>query len=141
MRAIFVSYRRDDTPGEAGCLFDDLVGEFGDRSLFMDVAAIEAGRDFRKVIDESVATCGMLLAIIGLSSHPSSPLTNLRSLRRSLVLAERASGPFPRRLRRRLGPHHFPCPERTEIKAHARFDGLGFGGLRSIRGVLLLATY
>ncbi len=31
----------------------------------MDVAAIEAGRDFRKVIDESVATCGVLLAIIG----------------------------------------------------------------------------
>jgi TonB family protein len=31
----------------------------------MDVAGIEAGRDFRKVIDESVATCGVLLALIG----------------------------------------------------------------------------
>lgn len=41
----------------------------------MDVAAIEAGRDFRQVIDESVATCGVLLAIIGLSSRASSPLT------------------------------------------------------------------
>lgn len=67
MRAIFISYRRNDTEGEAGRLFDDLVSEFGENSVFMDVAAIEAGRDFRKVIDESVATCGVLLAIIGKS--------------------------------------------------------------------------
>jgi len=31
----------------------------------MDVAANEPGRDFRKVIDQSVATCSVLLAIIG----------------------------------------------------------------------------
>ena len=65
MRAIFISYRRNDTEGEAGRLFDDLIAEFGENSVFMDVAAIEAGRDFRKVIDESVSTCGVLLAIIG----------------------------------------------------------------------------
>src|SRR5208337_1309188 len=65
MRAIFVSYRRDDAEGEAGRLFDDLVTQFGEDSVFMDVAAIEAGRDFRKAIDESVATCGVLLAVIG----------------------------------------------------------------------------
>src|SRR5271157_2254106 len=65
MRAICVSYRRDDSEGEAGRLFDDLVGHFGEDSVFMDVAAIEAGRDFRKAIDESVATCGVLLAMIG----------------------------------------------------------------------------
>ncbi len=65
MRAIFISYRRNDTEGEAGRLFDDLVSEFGENSVFMDVAAIEAGRDFRKVIDESVSTCGILLAIVG----------------------------------------------------------------------------
>ena len=65
MRAIFISYRRDDSEGEAGRLFDDLVEDFGESSVFMDVATIEAGRDFRKVIDERVATCGVLLAIIG----------------------------------------------------------------------------
>ncbi|HEY4901417.1 MAG TPA: TIR domain-containing protein [Terriglobales bacterium] len=65
MRAIFVSYRRDDSEGEAGRLFDDLVAEFGEDSVFMDVAAIEVGRDFRKAIDESVATCGVLLSMIG----------------------------------------------------------------------------
>ena len=65
MRAIFISYRRNDTEGEAGRLFDDLVEQFGEDSVFMDVTTIEAGRDFRKVIDESVASCGALLAIIG----------------------------------------------------------------------------
>jgi hypothetical protein len=65
MRRIFVSYRREDAEGEAGRLFDDLVSHFGEESVFLDVAAIEVGRDFRKAIDESVATCGVLLAIIG----------------------------------------------------------------------------
>ncbi len=65
MRAIFISYRRNDSEGEAGRLFDDLVDQFGEDSVFMDVTTIEAGRDFRKAIDESVATCGVLLAIIG----------------------------------------------------------------------------
>ena len=31
----------------------------------MDVTAIEPGRDFRKAIDRSVATCSVLLAMIG----------------------------------------------------------------------------
>ena len=64
-RAIFISYRRDDTEGEAGRLFDDLVREFGENSVFMDVAGISPGLDFRKVIDDNVAGCGVLLAMIG----------------------------------------------------------------------------
>src|SRR5271170_5793188 len=65
MARIFVSYRREDAEGEAGRLFDDLVNHFGEDSVFLDVAAIEVGRDFRKAIDDSVSTCGVLLAIIG----------------------------------------------------------------------------
>jgi len=63
--AIFVSYRRSDSQGEAGRLFDDLVKHFGDNMVFMDVAGIEAGRDFRKVIEENVAGCGVLLVVMG----------------------------------------------------------------------------
>jgi hypothetical protein len=65
MPRIFVSYRREDAEGEAGRLFDDLVNHFGEDSVFLDVTAIEVGRDFRRAIDESVATCSVLLAIIG----------------------------------------------------------------------------
>jgi len=65
MRAIFISYRRDDTEGHARTLFQDLVKEFGEQAVFMDVAGIAPGRDFRKVIDENTASCCVLLAIIG----------------------------------------------------------------------------
>jgi hypothetical protein len=64
-RAIFISYRRDDTEGEAGRLFDDLVRSFGEDSVFMDVAGINPGVDFRKAIDDNVSNCGVLLAMIG----------------------------------------------------------------------------
>jgi len=67
MRAIFISYRREDAEGQAGRLFDDLVTEFGEDSVFMDVFGIEPGRDFRRAIDEQVASCGVLLAVIGKS--------------------------------------------------------------------------
>jgi TIR domain len=64
-RAIFISYRRDDSEGETGRLFDDLVRAYGDDSVFMDVAGIEPGLDFRKTIDANVSSCGVLLAVIG----------------------------------------------------------------------------
>lgn len=62
---IFISYRRDDTEGEAGRLFDDLTREFGANSVFMDVAGIRPGVDFVQAIEQNVADCGVLLAIIG----------------------------------------------------------------------------
>jgi hypothetical protein len=65
MRAIFISYRRDDTEGQAGHLFNDLARSFGKDAVFMDVAAIEPGRDFRRVIDDHVASCGVLLTLLG----------------------------------------------------------------------------
>jgi TIR domain len=64
-RAIFISYRRDDTEGEAGRLYDDLVRTFSENSVFMDVAGINPGMDFRRAIDDNVASCGVLLAMIG----------------------------------------------------------------------------
>jgi len=64
-RAIFISYRRADTEGEAGRLFDDLTRAYGDACVFMDVAGIEPGADFRKAIDANVSGCGVLLAVIG----------------------------------------------------------------------------
>jgi len=65
MRGIFISYRRDDAEGQAGRLFDDLSAHFGRDAVFMDVAGIKKGVDFRRIIDEHVASCGVLLVIIG----------------------------------------------------------------------------
>ena len=63
--AIFISYRRDDSEGEAGRLFDDLTRAFGDDTVFMDVAGIKPGVDFRRAIEDNVASCGVFLAIVG----------------------------------------------------------------------------
>lgn len=65
MAGIFLSYRRSDAEGQAGRLYDDLAGHFGRDAVFMDVAGIEAGRDFRKAIDQHVTSCSVLLALIG----------------------------------------------------------------------------
>jgi hypothetical protein len=62
---IFVSYRRSDSQGEAGRLFDDLVPLFGEHRVLMDVTAIEAGCDFRTAIEDGVTKCGVLLVMIG----------------------------------------------------------------------------
>ncbi len=64
-RAIFISYRRSDSEGEAGRLSDVLSHRFSDQAVFMDVDAIQPGRDFRKAIEESVEGCAVLLTIIG----------------------------------------------------------------------------
>ncbi len=63
--AIFISYRRDDSEGEAGRLFDDLTRAFGDDAVFMDVAGIKPGMDFRKAIEDNVSSCGVFLAMVG----------------------------------------------------------------------------
>lgn len=65
MSSIFISYRRDDSEGQAGRLYDDLVAEFGREAVFMDVAAIRPGADFRKSIDQSLSSCGVFLSVIG----------------------------------------------------------------------------
>lgn len=65
MGAIFLSYRRSDSAGESGRLSDELVARFGERRVFMDVDAIQPGRDFRKAIHENVGACTVLLAMIG----------------------------------------------------------------------------
>ncbi len=65
LHSIFISYRRDDSEGEAGRLSDDLSEIFHEDSVFMDVNAIQPGRDFRKAIDESIHKCSVVLAILG----------------------------------------------------------------------------
>jgi hypothetical protein len=80
MGAIFISYRRDDTEGQAGRLFEDLTREFGRGAVFMDVAAIEPGRDFRRVIDQQVASCAVLLTLIGRNWVDSTDASGTRRL-------------------------------------------------------------
>ncbi|PYS78370.1 MAG: hypothetical protein DMF70_14880 [Acidobacteria bacterium] len=110
---IFVCYRRDDSSGHAGRLFDKLVDHFGKERIFMDIDTIEPGEDFVTVIENAVGSCEILIAIIGrhwLSSTGESPgwLDNpndfvrveiatalSRDIRVIPVLVQRASMPKP----------------------------------------------
>ena len=62
---IFISYRRSDSQGVAGRLFDQLAKQFSRRALFMDVDTIAPGSDFVAAIDSHIAQCAVLLAVIG----------------------------------------------------------------------------
>ena len=65
MAAIFISYRREDSAGYAGRLYDILSSHFGDGEVFIDVDEIAAGQNFAKVIDETESGCSVLLVVIG----------------------------------------------------------------------------
>lgn len=65
MRPIFISYRREDTEGQAGRLFESLREIFGEHMVFMDVATIEPGADFRRAIETNIDKCAVLLSLIG----------------------------------------------------------------------------
>ena len=61
---IFICYRRDDAEGYAGRVFDRLNYRFP-RRVFMDVTGIRPGADFSRVIQDTVGSCHVLIAIIG----------------------------------------------------------------------------
>ena len=65
MGAIFISYRRGDSEGQARALYADLSRHLGKDSVFMDVDSIALGRDFRHVLQERLSSCDMVLALIG----------------------------------------------------------------------------
>jgi hypothetical protein len=62
---IFLSYRREETAYAAGWLFNRLAGHFGESQVFKDVDSIQLGDDFVEVITNAVASCDVLLALIG----------------------------------------------------------------------------
>jgi hypothetical protein len=61
---VFISYRRRETAGHAGRLYDRLAEHFGDERVFMDLR-MEPGLDFVEQIDEAVTHCDALLSLIG----------------------------------------------------------------------------
>lgn len=65
MSRVFISYRRSDSEGYVGRLHDHLTQHFKPQDIFIDVDAIRPGADFVKVLEDAVAQCDVLLAVIG----------------------------------------------------------------------------
>jgi TIR domain len=62
---IFINYRRGDDPGFTQALYSRLEQAFPSESLFMDVDNIAPGLDFVQVLNDQVARCDVLIAVIG----------------------------------------------------------------------------
>ena len=62
---IFICYRRSDSGIYAGKLYDDLLGEFGDHGVFMDLQGRDLGGDFVARIHSQIDACAVLLVVIG----------------------------------------------------------------------------
>ncbi len=65
MPRIFLCYRRRDSRGVAGRIYDRLCQHFDDDAIFMDITSIPFGEEFREQIDSAVGQCDVVLAVIG----------------------------------------------------------------------------
>lgn len=64
-KKIFISYRREDTAPYAGWLQDRLAQHYGASKIFMDVAYLQPGADFPRIIAQAISSCDVLVALIG----------------------------------------------------------------------------
>ncbi|TXI38018.1 MAG: TIR domain-containing protein [Nitrosomonas sp.] len=65
MAKIFINYRRKDSAGYAGRLYDRLASHFGDEHVFMDIDQIEPGEVFDNVIQEKLKAVQVAVVLIG----------------------------------------------------------------------------
>ena len=65
MPRIFISYRRNDSAAASGRIYDRLCMAFGEKAIFKDVDAIPPGANYPNLLNEAIAHCDVLLAIIG----------------------------------------------------------------------------
>ena len=95
MPRIAISYRRDDSAGIIGRIFDRLVAHYGGESVFRDIDNIPLGVDFREHINTVLAQTDVTLVVVG----------------------KRWFGPQPRRRRRIDDPAD---PVRVEVETALR---------------------
>jgi hypothetical protein len=113
---IFINYRRDDDAGFTQALYSRLEQAFPSESLFMDVDNIAPGLDFVQVLNDEVARCDVVIAVIG---------KNWLSVnRRNWWAAARQSGRFrAHRDRVSARPEETGDPGAGERREDAAVDG------------------
>ena len=65
MAGIFISYRRKDSAGHAGRLYDHLVKQFGRDRVFLDMETIPAGANFEHEIEHGIGAASIVLVVLG----------------------------------------------------------------------------
>lgn len=64
-KRIFISYRRSDSAGYAGRIYDYLKNYFGDERIFFDVDTIKPGTNFEQRINAELDNSDAVLILIG----------------------------------------------------------------------------
>jgi uncharacterized protein YecT (DUF1311 family) len=77
---VFISYRREDSGGFAGRIYDRLTRSLGDENVFFDVDSIAPGVDFVDTLSDRLGRCDALVAVIGRSWLSSADANNRRRL-------------------------------------------------------------
>lgn len=65
MRRVFISYRRKDSEGQTGRLFDALKRRFGEEHIFRDLENLPPGVVFPEAINQALTDCDVMLVMIG----------------------------------------------------------------------------
>lgn len=65
MSSVFISYRRDDSAGHAGRIFDALAARLGREQVVIDVESVRPGEDFREALRAAIDRCAACLVVIG----------------------------------------------------------------------------
>jgi chemotaxis protein histidine kinase CheA len=77
---VFISYRREDSAGFAGRIYDRLTRRLDAKSVFLDVDNIQPGLDFFDVLSEKLRLCDALIAVIGKNWDAGADQDNPRRL-------------------------------------------------------------
>ncbi|MCH9808718.1 MAG: toll/interleukin-1 receptor domain-containing protein [Alphaproteobacteria bacterium] len=62
---LFLSYRREDSAGDARSIYGVLKGYFGDHNVFFDVQSISAGERFEDVLRRCLGESAVFIPIVG----------------------------------------------------------------------------
>lgn len=65
MTGVFISYRRSDSEGFAGRIYDNLITKLRPDSVFLDVDKIAVGADFVAAVTSNIDRANVVLVVIG----------------------------------------------------------------------------
>jgi hypothetical protein len=65
LSGVFINYRREDSGGHAGHLYDRLRQRYGPDRVFRDIDAIAPGVDYAQRIEAAIGTCDAVIVLIG----------------------------------------------------------------------------
>ncbi len=100
---IFLSYRRGDSAGITGRIYNRLVEHYGKDAVFMDVSSIEAGADFMVRIRGAIEESAVQFVLVGPSWLDAADGEGQRRL-------ERADDPVRREVEVGLGSRALVIP-------------------------------